>query len=191
MPIRVEAYTAGGVATGVVARTGPIREALDGAGDLLIERSRWLPLDGSGERPGGDVRMAPDDLLLVVADEPESGPVHAQWHTVEIDAGPYNVLGEMPTMPGFDPGRALARPTGEFVYLRDARIRLIGRDDAGEASAPQVLVNRYTVDRVAADMMLGFFFPGAEMVLTGTGAAVNAVPGAAPAVGTTAVAPPA
>ena len=55
MPIRVEAYTAGGVATGVVARAGPLREVLDGAGDLLVERSRWLPLDGSGERPAGDV----------------------------------------------------------------------------------------------------------------------------------------
>ena len=62
MPFRVEAYTAGGVATGVVARTGPLREALDGAGDLLVERSRWLPLDGSAERSGGDVRLAIDDL---------------------------------------------------------------------------------------------------------------------------------
>ena len=29
MPIRVETYTAGGVATGVVARSGPLREALE------------------------------------------------------------------------------------------------------------------------------------------------------------------
>ena len=171
MPIRVEAYTAGGVATGVVARSPSLREALDGAGDLLVERSRWLPLDGSGERPGGDVSLPLDDLFLVVSDETEGGPVHAQWHTIEIDAGPYRVEGEMPTMPGFDPGRALARPTGEFVFLRDARIRLIGRDDAGEASAARLLVNRYTVDRVAADLMLGFYFPGAEMVMTGPAAA--------------------
>ena len=170
MPIRVEIYTAGGVATGVVARTGSLREALDGAGDLLIERSRWLPLDGSGERPGGDMSLATDDLLLVCSEDAESGPVHAQWHTIELDAGPYRVVGEMPTMPGFDPGRALARPTGEFVFLRDARITLIDRDDAGEAGADRLLVNRYTVDRVAADMMLGFFFPGAEMVLTGAAA---------------------
>jgi len=170
MPIRVEIYTAGGVATGVVARTGPLREALDGAGDLLVERSRWLPLDGSGEQPGGDMRLATDDLLLVCSDEAEGGPVHAQWHTIEIDAGPYRVVGEMPTMPGFDPGRALARPTGEFVFIRDARITLIDRDDAGEAGAERLLVNRYTVERVAADMMLGFFFPGAEMVLTGAAA---------------------
>ena len=53
MPIRVEAYTAGGVATGVVARSGPLRDALDGAGDLLVERAHWLPLDGSGEQPAG------------------------------------------------------------------------------------------------------------------------------------------
>ena len=178
MPIRVEAYTAGGVATGVVARSGPLREALDGAGDLLIERSRWLPLDGSGDRPGGDVRLPTDDLLLVVSDEAESGPVHAQWHSIELDAGPYRVEGEMPTMPGFDPGRALARPTGEFVFLRDARIRLIDREDAGEASAARLLVNRYTVDRVAADLMLGFYFPGAAMVMTG--AATTGVAGAPP-----------
>jgi hypothetical protein len=171
MPIRVEAYTAGGVATGVVARSGPLRELLDGAGDLLIETARWLPLDGSGEQPGGEIRLAADDLLLLVSDEAEGGPVHAQWHTIEIDAGPYLVVGEMPTMPGFDPGRALARPSGEFVFLRDARIRLIDQADAGEASAPNLLVNRYTVDRFKADLMLGFFFPGAEMVLTGAAAA--------------------
>jgi hypothetical protein len=71
---------------------------------------------------------------------------------------------------GFDPGRALARPTGEFVLLRDSHISLFDREDAGEAIAAQLLVNRYTVDRVAADMMLGFFFPGAAMTITGSSA---------------------
>src|SRR5262245_39117256 len=179
MPIRVEAYTAGGVATGVVAQGGSLREALDGAGDLQIESAEWLPLDGSGGQ-SGDVTVLADDLLLLVGDEAETGPVHAQWHTIELDAGPYRLVGEMPTMPGFDPGRALARPTGEFVFLRDARISLIGREDAGEASATSVLVNRYTVDRIKADLMLGFFFPGAEMVLTGA-AAVQAAAAAAQA----------
>lgn len=170
MPIRVEAYTATGVATGVVARSGSVREVLEGATDLVIERSQWLPLDGSGERAAGDLRLLVDDLMLVVSDEPDGIPVHAQWHSIELDAGPYRVYGEMPTMPGFDPGRALARPTGEFVLLRDARIALIDLEDAGEASAPQLLVNRYTVDRIAADMMLGFFFPGAKMTITGSSA---------------------
>ena len=77
MPIRVEAYTAGGVATGVVARSGPLREALDGAGDLLIERSRWLPLDGSGERPGGDVNLQTDDLRHSYS---RNGILRLSWH---------------------------------------------------------------------------------------------------------------
>jgi hypothetical protein len=170
MPIRVEAYTAEGVATGVVARPGTLRDVLEGAKELLIGDSRWLPLDGSGERAPGDLNLQVDDLMLVVAQEPEGVPVHAQWHSIELDAGPYRVNGEMPTMPGFDPGRALARPTGEFVLLRDAHIRLIDREDAGEATSSQVMVNRYTVDRIAADLMLGFFFPGASMTITGSSA---------------------
>ena len=116
----------------------------------------------------------------MVSDEPDGIPVHAQWHSIELDAGPYRVYGEMPTMPGFDPGRALARPTGEFVLLRDARIALIDREDAGEASSAQLLVNRYTVDRIAADLMLGFFFPGAKMTITGSSAGEHeAAPAAA------------
>jgi len=119
--------------------------------------------------------------------EAGEAPVHAQWHDVELDAGPYRLRGEMPTLPGFDPGRALARPTGEFVLLRDARIELIGQPDAGEASCLEILVNRYTVDRVRADLMLGFFFPGAHIEVTGhvasdhTDSVLAAVPSATPA----------
>ena len=75
----------------------------------------------------------------------------------------------MPTLPGFDPGRALARPTGEFVLLRTSGV---GPRRPGRRRHPAAaLVNRYAVDRVAADLMLGFFFPGAEMVQTGGGGA--------------------
>jgi hypothetical protein len=170
MPIRVEAYTTGGIATGVVAFPGRLREVLDAANEIVIESSSWLPLDGSGEQAADRLSLQVDDLLLVVADEPDGIPVHAQWHSIVLDAGPYRVHGEMPTMPGFDPGRALTRPTGEFVLLRDARIELNDREGAGEASSSQVLVNRYTVDRIAADLMLGFFFPGATMAITGSSA---------------------
>lgn len=184
MPNRVEAYTVTGVATGAIPRSGPVREVLEGASDVVVEGAQWLPLDGSGERAAGDLRLLVDDLLLVVSDEPDGVPVHAQWHSIELDAGPYRVYGEMPTMPGFDPGRALARPTGEFVVLRDARIVLIDHEDAGEASSAQLLVNRYTVDRIAADLMLGFFFPGARMTITGSSAGEHEATPAAAAVAT-------
>ncbi len=73
----------------------------------------------------------------------------------------------MPTLPGFDPGRALTRPSGEFVLLRDVSV---GRRTATGTATPPIpvgrhaLVNRYGVESVACDLMLGFFFPGAEMI---------------------------
>jgi hypothetical protein len=182
MPIRVEIYGASGVALGVVARAGRLREVLESGLDLLVEETAWHPLDGSAPRPGGAMTIAEDDILLAVADHVDDLPVHAQWHDISLDVGPYRVTGQMPTMPGFDPGRAIARPTGVFVLLRDVRIALRADADGPSVSQPAAFVNRYVVDRVAADLMLGFFFPGAEMVVTGghevsaAGASVEAPP---------------
>jgi hypothetical protein len=167
MPIRVEIYGAAGVAIGVVARAGRLREILESGLDLLVERATWHPLDGSAPRAGDTLAIAEDDILLAVTDQSEDIPVHAQWHDIRLDVGPYRVTGQMPTMPGFDPGRALARPTGEFVLLRDVRIALLGDADGAAVAQASALVNRYVVDRVQADLMLGFFFPGAEMIVTG------------------------
>ena len=167
MPIRVEIYGASGVASGVVAREGHLREILESGVDLLVEGAAWHPLDGSPPRPSPTLRIADDDVMLAVSEEVSDIPVHAQWHDLSLDVGPYRVTGQMPTMPGFDPGRALARPTGEFVLLRDIRIALVGDADGPAVAHAAALVNRYVVDRVASDMLLGFFFPGAEMVLVG------------------------
>jgi hypothetical protein len=167
LPIQVELYTAEGVAIAVVARIGTLRDIVEAGRELVLESATWHPLDGGPARPTGELRLAPDDIHIAVSDTSEDGPVHAQWHDVGVDLGPYRVTGQMPTMPGFDPGRALARPTGEFVLLRDVEITLIGQETAGSVRQRTALVNRYVVDRVEADLMLGFFFPGAEMVITG------------------------
>jgi hypothetical protein len=167
MPVRVEIYGVAGVAVGVVARAGRLREILESGLDLLVERAAWHPLDGSSPRPSDALTIAEDDILLAVTDQVEDVPIHAQWHDISLDVGPYRVTGQMPTMPGFDPGRALARPTGEFVLLRDVRIALLGDADGAAVAQPSAFVNRYVVDLVRADLMLGFFFPGAGMVMTG------------------------
>jgi len=168
MPIRVEIYGTSGVAVGMIARAGRLREILETGVDLVVDQVTWHPLDGSPPRSGGSITVAEDDVLLAVADRTDDGPVHAQWHDIELDIGPYRVCGQMPTMPGFDPGRALARPTGEFVLLRDVRIGLVGEDNGVAIEHTEALVNRYCVDRIRADLMLGFFFPGAVMDPIGT-----------------------
>jgi hypothetical protein len=166
MSYRVEIYAAEGVAIAVLPHARSLREMVEGTKDVLLENATWHPLDGGPARPVGDLRLPPDDIHVAVSEAEEEGPVHAQWHDVAVDVGPYRVTGQMPTMPGFDPGRALARPTGEFVLLRDVQIGLLSGDDTGSVRQRSALVNRYVVDRVEADFMLGFFFPGAEMVVT-------------------------
>jgi len=173
MPMRVEAYTATGIATGTVAASGHVRGHVEGLTDLIVEGSEWLPLDGSPGRQAGNVKLPVDDLLLLVSDELDDVPGHAQWHTIDLDAGPYRIEGELSTMPGFDPGRALARPSGQFVLLRDVRITLLSEPTGGDVRCAHALVNRYTVDRIAADIMLGFFFPGAAMSMTLGGATTS------------------
>jgi hypothetical protein len=136
MPIMVDAYTMGGMASGVLSRPGHLREVMEREGRLDLERVQWRPLDGEPQQTG-DVSIPIDDVLIAVADGESSIPVHAQWHAIRVELGPYVVEGEMPTMPGFDPGRALTRPTGEFVLLRDVRL---GRRSADEAAPAEVSI---------------------------------------------------
>ncbi len=163
MPIRVEIFAAGGIAVGVIARSGHLRDLLETGTPVTVEGATWHALDDSPPRAAGDVTLAPDDIQLVTSDEADDVPVHAQWHDIRLEVGPYRVAGQMPTMPGFDPGRALARPTGEFVQLRDVTIGMLDDADGAGLDRPTALVNRYVVDRVDADLMLGFFFPGAAV----------------------------
>jgi hypothetical protein len=163
MTVRVDLYIAGGMARGGIAEEGHLRDALDASSELALERASWQGPDDPAPRPIGPVTIPVDDIIVAVTDADPSIPVHAVWHPVHLIAGPYVVDGELPTLPGFDPGRALTRPAGSFVLLRD--VRLIGPTSAfsGPTVYHEALVNRYMVDRVAAELMLGFFFPGAEM----------------------------
>lgn len=163
MSIRVDAYIAGGVASGTLARAGHLRESLEGGRELVLERVAWQAFDLPAARPTGEVAIPVDDVLIAVSDDDPSIPVHASWHDIRLEIGPYIVEGELPTLPGFDPGRALTRPTGEFVLLRDVRVTLRNDLTRGVLAGHHAFVNRYGVERVDADLMLGFFFPGAAM----------------------------
>jgi hypothetical protein len=163
MPIRVDAYIAGGLVRGVLSTPGHLHDVLETMSSLDIERASWVAFGDSTARQVGDVSIAIDDVLVAVSDVDPSIPVHAAWHAITLDVGPYQVRGELPTLPGFDPGRALTRPSGEFVTLSDVRLGIRGADELGPPIGHHAMVNRYGVERVAADLMLGFFFPGAVM----------------------------
>jgi hypothetical protein len=171
MPIQVDAYTTGGVASGVLTRAGHLRDILEQDREVTLERVRWRAIDREPV-PAGTVTIPIDEILIATSDDDSTIPVHATWHAIRVELGPYVVEGDMPTQPGFDPGRALTRPSGEFVLLRDVRLGRRDPDADGSTPAPTVaignhaLVNRYVVETVGADLMLGFFFPGAHMAQT-------------------------
>ncbi len=175
MSVQVDAYTSEGLASGTLAWPGSLRDVLE-TGTLLLDGAAWQGLGTAMPESVRNLSIRSDDVLVAVGDEDPGLSVHATWHHVRLESGPYTVEGELATQPGFDPGRALTRPSGEFLELRDIRVTLRDRPDTGTVAGTHALVNRYAVERVQADLMLGFFFPGATVDPGATGAAVDARP---------------
>ena len=165
----VEIFTPTGVLAGTTARVPLTHDGPDLSSPLALDRSRWYPIDGGRPTDRGAARIDPDDILLLVTPEPDLR-VHLAWYAVRIDVGPYRVSATLGTQPGFDPERALARPGGSFVELRDATIELLDAPEPGTAHRDHLHVNRYAVDRVVSMLMLGFYFPGARLVAGEPGA---------------------
>ena len=163
MTIQVDAYTALGFGRGTVATSGHLREVLEAGGDLHLGRATWQPFGTREIQPVADLVLALDDVLIALGDDDPTIPVHASWHQIRIVVPPFVLSGELPTLPGYDPGRALARPTGTFVVLRDVELAWLDDPAPWRPLAHVAHVNRYAVERVAADIMLGFYFPGAAL----------------------------
>jgi hypothetical protein len=160
---QVEIFTPTGVLAGTTSRIPLTNDGSDLGSPLPIQEARWYPLDGTRAEQRGGVAVEPDDILLIVTAEPEL-KVHMAWYSVALEVGPYRVSGRLATHPGFDPARAIARPSGSFVALSDVTIEVASHDRAASASRPYIHVNRYAVDRVTSTLMLGHFFPGAHLV---------------------------
>ena len=110
MAIRVDAYTSGGMASGILARPGALRDALEDGGSL--------PLDGAGvagPRRSGRFgrRLAGDRRATTSSSRSRTTipgvPVHAAWHHIHLESGPYTVEGELATHAGLR-SRARADP---------------------------------------------------------------------------------
>lgn len=163
MPVHVDVFIPGGMASGQVAREGHLRDVLEGGGLLALERASWQPTSEVKARAVGVMTIAIDDILVAFGDDEPMVPVHASWHPIRLEMGPYVVEGELPTLPGYDPGRALTRPNGEFLLLREVRLGWLGGAVGTSPVGHVAHINRYGVERVTADLMLGFYFPGAAL----------------------------
>jgi hypothetical protein len=163
--MQIEAFTAGGIASGAVAPPWSLHDGLESEQPVDLDGTTWYPLTGGAAERRGRLHLEVDEMLVVCSDEQEM-PIHSAWHSVELDLGPYRITGELPTLPGFDPGRALSRPGGPYILIRDVKLELTASPDAGRVERPHAFVNRYAVERVAADIDLGFYFPGARFLTT-------------------------
>lgn len=175
MAIAFDGYTAAGRLEGRVVADPRLADLLATFTSVIIEAPTFAPIAGSLAEsasyvaPGTPWTSVEVDNLFVVAAVPETViPFHAAWHKVALEMRPYVLEGELPSLPGFDPERALARPRGAFVLL--ARVR-IGVDLSGMGGAlplrelPYAWINRYAVDRVESDVDLSRFFPGAGVAV--------------------------
>jgi hypothetical protein len=168
MAISLEAYLAEGIRRGVIGSGGRLDDLLETLDELRVTGGHLAPLDGSRPvpDPAPGVTLPVDDLLVVVAPPDTPVPVHPAWHDVALTCGPYVVTGRMPTMPGFDPARALTRPTGMFVLLDQVRLTLASDPGGGSIDIPLAWVNRYVVETVESDLDLGTYYPGARCVVS-------------------------
>lgn len=170
MEIDFEAYTAAGVLKARLLARDRLGDLLETMDSLALERAVLQPLEGGAVDAQERVVVEIDDLLLVVAPPDTATPVHAAWHELVLDVGPYHLVAEMPTLPGFDPGRSLARPGGPFVLLGRVAVSLVGIPGSGELDHGFAWVNRYAVEAYEADIELGAYFPGARQTIRAEGA---------------------
>ena len=165
MLTEIEAYTGAGLLHGRFTAADRLADLLETLDSFALERPTLDPIDGGPRESQTRAVVETDDLLLVVCPEGTSAPVHASWHPLSLSIGPFHVQGELPTLPGYDPGRSLTRPGGPFVMVGRVTIELRSEPDIGRAEHPFAWVNRYAVETYEADIDLGAFFPGARPVI--------------------------
>jgi hypothetical protein len=162
MAIDLEAYTADGLLTGSALNVHRTLDLLTSGEPAVLEGAVLAAFNGPAEQSDGLAEVDVDDLLVVVSADAVT-PFHAVWHRLMLDVGPYRVRGELPSLPGFDPSRAIARPGGPFVLIGHATVELRGAGlRSGINEHTHVWVNRYAVDHVESDIDLSVFFPGAH-----------------------------
>ena len=164
MTTEIEAYTGAGLLRGRFGGGDRLADVLETLDALALERPTLEPIDGGPRETQNRAVVETDDLLVVVCPPDTPTPVHATWHALRLVVGPFHLSAELPTLPGYDPGRSLTRPGGPFVMLGHVTLSLHGVPNAGQAEHDFAWVNRYAVESYEGDIDLGAWFPGAVLL---------------------------
>lgn len=162
MNIDFEAYTVWGLVRGGIEADQPLHDLLNHETNVTVHDCAITPLTAGAVTERESAQIEVDDLLVVVAPPDVVAPIHASWNELMLGVGPYGVSGLLPTLPGYDPGRSLTRPSGHFVLLSNVAVSRIDRPSLVLARHRFAWVNRYAVTRVRSELELPYHFPGAE-----------------------------
>jgi hypothetical protein len=166
----VEAFLAEAYVSGTYeGTTAELHGLLDGGLVVELTDVALIPIarltDGTAEHsPTGSI-AADEVLLAALPHDPDAPHIHRVYYTVDLTVGAYTVTGEMAMLPGFDPDRALTRPASDFIDLREAEVRIATPAGEVEQAYEHLVVNRFAVERVACDIDVTFWFPGATQEL--------------------------
>ena len=75
------------MASGMLARPGALRDALEDGGSLPLDGAAWQGLDDAAASAAGSLAIPSDDVLVAVADDDAGIPVHAAWHPIQLEVG--------------------------------------------------------------------------------------------------------
>ena len=171
MAVALEAFLADAYLAGTFAGThAELHESLAAGSVLELGDVSLLALDQLAEgTPEHSLTgsVDPDEILFAgLPLDPDAPIIHRVYYTVKLALGPYEVVGEMAIVPGFDPGRALTRPASDFVDLQDTEVRITTPSGGLEHTFEFLVVNRFAVERVECEIDVTFWFPGAEQAPT-------------------------
>ena len=127
MNIDFEAYTVWGLVRGGIEADQPLHDLLNHETNVTVHDCHISPLTAGAVTERESAQIDVDDLLVVVAPADVVAPIHASWNELMLGVGPYGVSGLLPTLPGYDPGRSLTRPSGHFVLLSNVAVSRIDR----------------------------------------------------------------
>ncbi len=114
----------------------------------------------------GEVDVDRDELFAVEAAGPRGEGqrrVHTVRHRLQVQLGPYTVLGHLHVLPGAQPLANLAR-RAPMVPLSDATIAYLSGGELRMRDVSTLIINRYLADWVRANEDEAAAFPGVPVL---------------------------